>query len=110
MELQLTIPPHHFQVWPPTAHTSHALTDGVFVLYIPSIAAKEKLSVELLNVNDKVPDTIRVKSKAAEARFVPMTFSRAYPAYINMLLLACMMLGCFYALKLLIGFVLQAAH
>ncbi|WGT49047.1 hypothetical protein [Thioclava nitratireducens] len=95
-----------YNLWPPRDHTSKLLGNGNFVIQIPSLAPRELLVVDMIDVELRNPDLLAVNCPEALAKgvkFVPTRqFGRAFNALIAYLMIAGLV-GTFYFLIQLLG-------
>jgi len=94
----------NFELWPRVKYSEETLGNGTFVLMIERMVPKELVMIELLNVNNQIPDVTRVRSANHEGIQLAMIWQRVFPKWFNLLVGALMMLGLFTATRWTLSF------
>lgn len=92
VELHLAYRPEHFQLWPTMDYSTTTNPEGLFLIKIPSLAPKERVSVEVIESRGDLPFITRVRSTAGDAQVVVIAAMKVEPqwklAIVGMLVLA----------------------
>lgn len=97
VEVYFTAIPGHLQVWPPCNHSLESKNGHI--LTIPNLGPKETVAIEMLQVENALPEVIRVRSKHGEWPQVPVAPMRVFPAWVNRAVVLLMFFGAFAVLK-----------
>ncbi len=111
IEIHLTAVPGHFQLWPPLKHSTDNDPTRDFIISVPNLGMREHFSVELMGVDQPIPDVIKVRTPRGDCQQVSVAPSRQFTRPIRWALTGLLLVGAFEALKLVLGAVLKiAAH
>ena len=99
LEIVFSSRPSSFNLWSPRAHSVELLDNGNFVISVPSLAAKELLIVDMIDVEANGPRLLAVNCPdaiAQEVEFLPVRqFGNTFNAFVAFLMLAGL-IGSFY--------------
>lgn len=108
VEVHFTAKPAHFQLWPTFDYEPVSLADGGFLIRIKNLGIREAFSVELLQINNELPNVIRVRSNRGEAPFINIAPSRIIGRWHTRVLIALLLIGTFTSVRWLVEIIIAA--
>lgn len=67
VEIVFNWKPQHFNVWPSRAYSHRLSDDNRFSILLDDLAPKELFGIELISVNDPLPDLVNARSEQCAA-------------------------------------------
>jgi hypothetical protein len=110
IEVQLSHAPAHYQLSPPIEHRLEQHEDGTCSLLAPTLGSQEHVAVEFLQLNGRLPNILSVRSFDGKSRNVDIAPSRRFSPPLRYALAVLLVLGAFYALKLLFTLIVLAVR
>ncbi len=110
IEILLSHAPTHYQLSPPVEHRLEPHEDGSCSLLTPSLGGQDHLAIEFLQLNGRMPNVVAVLSSGVRCRAVDITPARRFSPPLRYALAVFLVLGAFYALKLLFTLVVLAVR
>jgi hypothetical protein len=104
LEVHFNYKPEHLQVWPTYSYTSTTNPEGRYCLQIDNLGKKEWLSIEVIALKTALPDVLRVRTHQGECKAVLLAPMQIFPRWVQLLVVALMLAGVFWAFETLIGF------
>ena len=105
IEIVFSAMPSSYNLWPPRDHEAKALTNGNFVLSIPSLAPKQLLIVDVVDIDLNNPQLLTVNCPDAISQKVSFFPIRQFGKLFNSIVGLLMFVGlvtCVYALLKLV--------
>ncbi|MGI3163860.1 hypothetical protein [Pseudooceanicola sp. 200-1SW] len=107
LEVVFSTTPTSYNLWPPRDHEPRALENGTFVLKVPSVAPRELVIVDVIEIERKRVDVLSVNCPdvlATEVRFAPVRqFGKVVNGLIGYLMFAGLVGTIYLALGILFG-------
>ncbi|MGH1452248.1 MAG: hypothetical protein ACRBBV_03690 [Paracoccaceae bacterium] len=82
-----------YNLWPPREHTSKLLENGNFIISIPSIAPRETVIVDMIDIENRKPTLLSVNCPSALSKPVAFYANRQYGPVVNALVAYLMLAG-----------------
>lgn len=93
VEIVFNWKPAHFNVWPQRDYNTITNPDGRFIIKLDDLAPKENFGVELLAVNEVLPDVVSVRSTQGVGKLVKTMPDLVHPKWQLVLVLYLMFAG-----------------
>ncbi len=77
--------PQHFKLYPSLNYRETITPDGVHVVVIDSLAAKEVITFECLSVNS-IPEFYYVRAAESNCKMISFTYQQIFPRWFNLLI------------------------
>jgi hypothetical protein len=94
IEVHFNYKPEHFQVWPTFNYETATNPENRFTVTINNLSKREYFSIELVS-GHMLPDVLRVRSPAGDAKNVPMAPVQIFAQWIRRVALLLALLGVF---------------
>jgi hypothetical protein len=111
LEVHLNFAPSHFEIWPNFKYSTTTTPGPVahLVVEIPNLAPREQFTIEMIQVGGAMPDVLRVRHKAKEAKQVPLQFHQEFSRWVNALIAIAFIAGCFWLCRICVWLVFYLA-
>ncbi|WP_327437177.1 hypothetical protein, partial [Sinorhizobium meliloti] len=108
IEIVLNWKPQHFEIWDPRKWDGEPLSDGRWVIRVPSLNAKEFFTVSMIDTVTDLPAVLNVRCLGGAATNVRMGPQRVFPMWFNVGVAVFMFIGVVATLYWLLQFVIAA--
>ena len=110
VEVRLSDKPANYQLSPPIEHQLQEHEDGSCTLLAPSLGPQDHMVIEFLQLNGRIPNVVSVRSFDGQSKAVDMAPARRFSPPLRYGLAVLLVLGAFYALKLVFSLIVLAAR
>lgn len=108
LEIVLNWKPQHFEIWDPRKWDGEHLTDGRWVIRVPSLNAKEFFSLSMIDTINDLPAVLNVRCLGGIGKNVRMGPQRLFPTWVNLSLATFMFVGVVATLYWILQLVIAA--
>lgn len=108
VEIVLSAPPTSHNLWPPRDHSVNILYDGVTSVKIPTIAPRELIILDIIDVNLRQVRILSVNCQDSLSRQVNFQTVRRYGNITNFIIVSLMsmgLVGCVYFVLSIVSFI-----
>lgn len=95
VELLFNWKPQHMERFPQLKADESVFEDNRYLLTLERVNPREGVNFNFLSFNAELPDLVHVRCKGFSAKAVPFINQRRFPAWVNFLVAAIMLLGVF---------------
>lgn len=108
LEIVLNWKPQHFEIWDPRKWDGEHLSDGRWVIRVPSLNAREFFTLSMIDTINDLPAVLNVRCMGGVSTNVQMGPQRLFPMWFNVMAASFMFIGIVASLYWLLQFVLAA--